>query len=627
MSRSGFSCKERTNEVLHVQTAVSEAQPIGRMKKDELIGESQPWFTASPGKGSWRDVPAALCRILRRWWSQQLFPGQAYSEASREGESRLWPVLLVAIAGSLLFCNLSYPLLEPDEGRYAEVTREMLTSGDWIVPTLNGQPFYDKPPLFYWLGAASFRLFGTTEWAARFVPALAAFFTVCAVFALGRRSVGARPSFLAALGLALTVGFIQIGRIVILDSLLTLFVTLSLLTALEVIRRQTNHWPWWVASSICCALGVLTKGPIALVLVIPPVVAYSWLNRDTARLTLAHWGVFAGLVLGLSAPWYVAIIARDPKFAYYFFVDQHLVRFWMKEYHAEPMWYYVPVLLVGCLPWSFLFFPFIRFLFSRSADIRRLRQPELGYFLLWAGWVVLFFSLSSGKLPPYMLPAMPAIALMIGCYLDCALFQRSAASLFPRVRRLVPRLVVVALLVTWLVTSVVAWQMHLISAWEACLQVVLCIGLMIGLALWGKRLEPRAAWAFCAALGGVLIFETAHDLVPAWSSRRSPLTRYPDIAESVRESQVPVVCYGAEWGSIPFYLGNVDHIINWPDVPIEELQQRLSNIPRYLMIVRHREDLERLRRCLRPGKQITRMLSAHEIGIALVETDARLASH
>src|SRR5262249_48323327 len=155
--------------------------------------------------------------------------------------------------------------------------REMLTHGDWIVPTLNRQPFYDKPPLLYWLVAASFRLFGTNEWAARLVPALAAFCTVLATYVLGRGIVGLRSPFLAALALGLTVGFVQVGRIVILDSLLTVFVTVALFTAHEAVRGQRLRWRWWMASAVCCALGVLAKGPIAFVLLAPPLAVYVWL--------------------------------------------------------------------------------------------------------------------------------------------------------------------------------------------------------------------------------------------------------------------------------------------------------------------------------------------------------------
>jgi dolichol-phosphate mannosyltransferase len=571
---------------------------------------------------SWLAVPKALPTLLRFWWSRLLFPADDFSAATLGGWFWAGLLLVALVAGALLFCNLSYPLLEPDEGRYAEIAREMLRSGDWIVPTLNRQPFYDKPPLFYWLVAASFRLFGTNEWAARLVPTLAAFWTVLATYVFGRRIVGLRSAFLAALVLTLTVGFIQVARIVILDSLLTLFVTGALFTAYEAVRGPRLRGHWWIASALCCALGVLTKGPIAFVLLAPPLAAYVWLNRDRPRLTLAHWGAYIGLVLGLALPWYGAITIRDPNFAYYFFVDQHLIRFWTHEYHVQPMWYYVPVLLIGCLPWSLLLVPIGRFLLCRSTESRALRPRAMGFFLLWASWCILFFSASSSKLPPYILPALPALALLVGGYLDHLLFHPSLAGLFQWARRAAPRQAIVLLSAAGLVASIGAWRMQLISQAGALVQAGLFTACTAGVNLWGRKLPPKAAWLLCSLLAAVTILETAHKLVPAWSHRRSPMTRYGEIAELVRDEQLPVACYAAEWGSIPFYLGRDDLVINEPGVPAEELQKRLSVYPRYVIVLRHKAELERFRRVMTPGIEITKVLEADEIGVAFVRANA-----
>jgi dolichol-phosphate mannosyltransferase len=573
-----------------------------------------------PGqKASWLTAPRTLATLVRFWWSGLMFPAPDAAAATHGGGFRAGLGVLALIAGSLLFGNLSYPLLEPDEGRYAEIARKMLVSGDWIVPTLNHRPFYDKPPLFYWLTAASFWLFGTNEWAARFVPTLAGFGTVLATYVFGRRIVGLRSAFLAAVVLTLTAGFVQGARIVILDSLLTCFVTAALFTAYEAVRGPCVRWRWWLASAVCCALGVLTKGPIAFVLLAPPLGAVVWLHRDLARLTLAHWSAYVGLVVGLVAPWYVAITVRDPRFAYHFFVDQHLIRFFTPEYHVQPMWYYVPVLLIGCLPWSFLLVPFARFLFSRSPQTRGLRPRSMGFFLLWAGWCILFFSVSSSKLPPYILPALPALALLIGCYLDHALFRPSVAGLFQQARSATPRQAVVVLSVAGLVVSLGAMRMQLMGQAEALIHAGLFTACTASVILGGRKLSAAVAWLLCGVLGAVTIFEVAHELVPAWSQRRSPLTRYGEIAELVRSHQMPIACYAAEWGSIPFYLGRDDLVINLPGVPAEELQKRLSQYPRYVVVVRHKADLERFQRALSPGMEITKVLEADEIGVAFVQ--------
>ena len=140
----------------------------------------------------------------------------------------------------LLLLNLNYPLLKPDEYRYAEIGREMLASGDWLVPRLNREPYLDKPPLYYWLTSISYWLFGFTEWAARLVPACAAFLTILATYVFGNRILGGRCGFLAALALALTTGFLQCGRFIVLYSVFTLFITLALFTATRQRQNRAN---------------------------------------------------------------------------------------------------------------------------------------------------------------------------------------------------------------------------------------------------------------------------------------------------------------------------------------------------------------------------------------------------
>src|SRR5262249_10052972 len=139
----------------------------------------------------------------------------------------------------LLYPCLDFRLFEPDESRYAQIPREMLQRGDWLVPVLQGEPYLDKPPLFYWLGMASYRLFGPDAWAARLVPALAVHATLLVTYLLGRRTVGDRPALAAALLLALAPGFVTTSRLLLLDGVLTLFVVVAVLAAFEATRGPT----------------------------------------------------------------------------------------------------------------------------------------------------------------------------------------------------------------------------------------------------------------------------------------------------------------------------------------------------------------------------------------------------
>ena len=200
------------------------------------------------------------------------------------------------------------------------------------------------------------------------------------------------------------------------------------------------------------------------------------------------------------APWYAAVLFQDAGFARHFFLEHNLRRFLGGGYHDSPVWFYVPVLLIGCFPWSGLLLPLTWFLFNRSPALRALQPPGKGFLLLWAGWCLLFFSLSRGKLPPYILPAMPAIALLCGAYLEAALFQPSLANLFHRAHGAVPSYATMVLSVAGPAGLFWAWSKGFVASDHAVIvlgEAGLC-GLCLGcILLRGRKLGLKAAWAVC----------------------------------------------------------------------------------------------------------------------------------
>jgi 4-amino-4-deoxy-L-arabinose transferase-like glycosyltransferase len=316
----------------------------------------------------------------------------------------------------LLYPSLSFPLFEPDEGRYAEIPREMLARGEWVVPYLHGAAYLDKPPLVYWLVMGCYALCGVHDWAARLVPALAVHGCVLVTYLLGRRSLGERAGFWGALALALAPGFTGMGRLLLLDGVLTLLVLLAVLCAFEAVSKGKLAAPWWVAAALAGGLGVLAKGPVAVLLVVPPL----WLhNRLTGVVGPGRraWVVFVAVVLAVALPWYAAVCRRTPDFAQHFLWEHNVVRFLTPFDHQRPVWFYGPVLLLGLLPGTLLLVPFVRFLVSNDPEVQGRRSPELGFQLLAGGWCVLFFSLSGCKLPTYVLPAFPPLCLALGCFI------------------------------------------------------------------------------------------------------------------------------------------------------------------------------------------------------------------
>ncbi len=370
-------------------------------------GNSQPHSVGD----NW---PCSLLACLPLLWSRVLFPGQAAGTAPGRWQPL---VLLILLPAVLLYPCLSFPLFEPDEGRYAQVPREMLERGDWMVPYLQNEPYLDKPPLMYWLVMLSFSLWGYSDWAARLVPALAVHGCILATYLLGRRSLGERAAWWGAFILCLTPGLLGVGRMLLLDGLLTLWVAVAVLCAFEALRTGRFLWSWWLAGALACGLGVLTKGPVAVVLLVVPLWLQRRLNRQRPIVSWRAVLAFAGLVLVVALPWYLAVCLWLPDFARHFFWEHNVVRFLLPFDHLRPFWYYVPLLVAGLLPASLLLPGLVRFMLSGQEGEAQRRSPELGFFLLAGGWCVLFFSLSGCKLPTYILPAFPFLALVLGGYL------------------------------------------------------------------------------------------------------------------------------------------------------------------------------------------------------------------
>jgi dolichol-phosphate mannosyltransferase len=573
-------------------------------------------------KVSWRDIPKVLATFLPFWWSKILFAGARPPTPKHDRGSWAGLAFVALVAGLLLFPHLSYPLVEPDEGRYAEIAREMAAEGDWLVPTLHGEPYYDKPPLLYWLVAASLDLFGVHAWAVRLVPASAAFLTVLATYLFGRRMAGARAGLLAALALALMAGFVHCGRFLVIDSLLTLWVGLGLFTGLEAVRGPRVRWGWWAVSALSCGLGVLTKGPVALVLLAPPLAAYAWLQRPGAWPRLTHWAAYAGLALAVAAPWFVAVTAYHPHFAYSFFVEHHLLRFFGESYHARPFWFYVPVLLVGCLPWSLLLWPLGRFLFARSAEDRARRHPALGFCLLWAGWCVLFFSLAHGKLPTYILPALPAVAILIGCFLERLLHTSLEPVPLRKTWAGLARLTAVLVATIWLTGNLWYWWTGRFAPTRTLLvglEVVLCLACLVGLTCWGRRLSVRGGWALCGLLAFAFLLESSQGFIPAWAARRSPLARSADVVALLHDSRTGMAYVGMELGSVSFYLRGEGHWSNELMLPGEWWPTFCGRHSRNLLFTTDEVSEEPVRRLLPPGMAITGSLHSGQGMVYVVE--------
>jgi len=332
----------------------------------------------------------------------------------------LWALLLVFAAA--WFCNLGYRhLVKPDEGRYAEVAREMVASGDWVTPRLNGYKYFEKPALQYWATAAAFSLFGQNEWTARLWPGLTGFFGVLLVYFAGTRLFGPPAGLYGAAVTAGSALYAFMGHALSLDMGLAFFMS-ACVVAIAIAQRDeagpATRRRWMLLAWAAAALAVLSKGLVGVVLPAGAVGLYVLVERDWKRLARLHLLAGGLLFLAIAAPWFVAVSLANPEFFRFFFIHEHFERFLTKEHgRYQPLWYFVPVLLLGVLPWVASLVPALWRAWAR--DPRTGFQPRR-FLLLWCAVVFVFFSVSQSKIFSYILPMFPALALLVGAYLASA---------------------------------------------------------------------------------------------------------------------------------------------------------------------------------------------------------------
>ena len=343
-----------------------------------------------------------------------------------------WTLLLIFTIAWFYMLDLR-TLVPTDEGRYAEMAREMVASGDWITTRLNGIKYFEKPPLQTWMNALTFELFGMGEWQARFWTGLSGFLGIVLTAYAGCRVFNQRVGFYAGLVLASSFLWAALGHVNTLDMGLSGMMTLAL-CALLVAQRDSatanERRNWMLACWAGMALAVMSKGLIGLVLPGAVLVIYTAVARDWSIWKRLHLGKGLLLFFAITTPWFVLVSLKNPEFPRFFFIHEHFERFLTKTHHREgPLYYFVPLLVVGILPWLGVF---------AQSVVRGLKQDAAARFqpnkmlVIWAGFIFFFFSISNSKLPSYILPIFPALALLLAAYLEHAP-RRSwiiAASLF-----------------------------------------------------------------------------------------------------------------------------------------------------------------------------------------------------
>ncbi|HVB82881.1 MAG TPA: glycosyltransferase family 39 protein [Candidatus Binataceae bacterium] len=463
-----------------------------------------------------------------------------------------WPAIdalaLLSLASAVFFFHLgSYGLWEPDEARYAEIAREMLATRNFIVPHLNYVAYVEKPPLLYWLGVMWMALFGVNEFAARLTPALAALAGVFMTWLFVRRTMDRGRALLAGAILTTSTLYAVMAQVLTTDMLLTAAVTVALF-ALYLHWSEGGRWCWLGYAAI--AMGLLTKGPVAAVIPILAVAIFLWWQGEL-RGAIGRFHALAGgaMVMLVAAPWFIAIAIREPGFVDFYFIGEHLRRFFEPSYsHNQPFYYYLPVLAAAMMPWT-LMAPFIAW--------RTLARTPAGRFCIVAAAVVIvMFSAASAKLIPYILPAAAPIAVLLADGIYSRAFAAGAEAAAPGVRiRFAAVGVVLSLLGGALLVVAMTAPLFRSPYVIAARPALYALGLIgaVGGALVGEIFRH---WRLDAGLAAMVLVTAIALGAGTWIRLEvEPLRSYAALARTVqaRAPDATLICYPRYVQALPFY--------------------------------------------------------------------------
>lgn len=335
--------------------------------------------------------------------------------------------LITLILGLIWGLNLAnQPLLVPDSARYAEIPREMLVSGDWITPHLNGVKYFEKPPLFYWLQLLVFKTIGVSANTAMIANVLLSIGIALETYWLGRRAFTRAKAIVATLAMASSLMSFVFTRVLTLDVLLSFCITLSL--GGFWLRLLTGRTRYILVAYLGLALGVLSKGLVGALL--PGLVLFSWLILDRRWQTVKSLVHLPSILIAIAIilPWHLAVQHLNPEFNHFYFIEQHFARFFT-DYarRQQPAWFFLATLVIGWYPWTIIIVDALRhqltsFIFYvKKWRLNLAKWPGSAtrclFLILWPAVIVGFFTLSQSKLIPYILPAWPPLALLAGNYL------------------------------------------------------------------------------------------------------------------------------------------------------------------------------------------------------------------
>lgn len=475
-------------------------------------------------------------------------------------QHRYWlDILLLTVVFGLLFflCNASRPLFVPDEGRYAEIAREMMVKHDFITPYLNNIKYFEKPILFYWLEVGAAKLGGMNLFSLRSVNALLALLLCLGTYITGRKLFDRNTGLLSAFALGTSTLYFLMAHMITLDMAVTVFVNLSLFAFLLGVNETASHRKWYFYSAYtCAALAVLTKGLIGIVF--PAMIIGAWIITFNQWRILTKMYLPSGILLFLTiaAPWHLLVGHRNPEFVYFYFIEQQFLRYTNVDIgHYQPFWFFIPNILLGFIPWIVVLPAALLHACRNTWSKQRLNE---GFLLLTALLIFVFFSFSKSKLIPYILPVFPALAIMTGHYLAWCLSEK-------RVNEIASYMGGIALIAAFLFFGFRYFTHHTLlpdnvkaTIYLTTSALILLTGSLLALVITFRNIFSAYLTLVTASMGFLLFLLAA---VPSIDTRT--ILPLANLLKPRLHTADHVVTYNLYYQDLPFYLDRTVSILNW----------------------------------------------------------------
>ncbi len=468
---------------------------------------------------------------------------------------------LSVVFGTLFFSFLGgRPLASPDEGRYVEIPREMVASNDYVTPHLNGLKYFEKPPLVYWVETAPIKLGFFNEFAFRFPIALFAILGCLVVYGFSRHFYSRRAGLWSAVVLATSLLYYSLSRIILLDLVLTVFITSGLLSFFAGIKEDAGlgRRKWLAFSAISLALAVLTKGLVGVLIPLGIMAMWITLFNKWRLLRPLYLPTNLFLFLAVALPWHILVSFKNPDFFDFYFIHEQFERYFTTTHRRyQPFWFFIPITILGFLPWTFFLVRAAKDAIPKTFRDWKIYDFE-SFLIVWIVFIFIFFSCSNSILIPYILPIFPALAILVGRFLSYV------------------------------------WKNHLKIGPEICLYSIFYLTLILGSVYAFQRLQvtiiPKplflsisqilTLWSISIvvlplvyfwkgtrwALGTILLSHMALLFIMngAGSSIQKPSTK--GLAQKILSSypkDVEVFTYHSYFQDLPVYLQNTVKVVHW----------------------------------------------------------------